>query len=256
MITLDFQIKPEYLAYYCIKNTSPQRFVAGTVDPEVVDFQNAAWSKDKEAYYFLCYGVSDTLVLSASSMSDLAKRAQDLLQTMVKDPTFVPLLKETSESLGTLRQEWEANCFKTHNMVSEMTGLELKGDFKVFLSHPSLKQGQYINKLKAFCWAYRAPWPNYNTVYFWHELLHSFVPGGDLEHAAIQFVADNELRVRLNGGEYPPFEGHGRLNELMELMLPYWKKYLQLKKKEIDAFIKELAGMPEIQKQLEKTSKD
>lgn len=250
MITLDFQINPSYLVYHTITNCSPSRFIDETPDRKVVDFQNAAWSKDKAANQFLRFGPNEVNLFTSPSISEIAQRAEKLIQSMIADATFVPLLAETVESLELLKSEWENNYPKTYELVSEMTGLNLNGDFRIFLSHPALKQGHYQSELRAVCWAYRNTWPNYNTVYIWHELLHSFIPGGHLEHAVIQLIADNELRVSLNGGDYPPIEGHPYLNKLMGLLVPHWRHYLRTRNKEIGKFISDMDSRPDVKRWL------
>jgi len=67
--------------------------------------------------------------------------------------------------------------------------------------------------------------------------LHLLLPGGDLEHAVIQLICDNEMRVRLNGGDYPPFEAHDEHKEIMTKLLPSWRAYLKQPKKDIHEFI-------------------
>ena len=63
----------------------------------------------------------------------------------------------------------------------------------------------------------------------WYEILHSYFNNGDFNHALIQFIADNELRIKLNKGKYPPFVGHENLFPLMKKILPHWKRYLKEK---------------------------
>ncbi|MBS2004164.1 MAG: hypothetical protein JST44_21845 [Cyanobacteria bacterium SZAS LIN-5] len=259
MITLSFQVDPAYLAYYTIRNCEASRFV--NVDDEnnqkIVDFQNAAWFKDRQASQFIRFGPSDVNVLASPSIVEIAQRAEKLIQSVLDDATFAPLLAETSHSLELIRSQWERNCLKTHDMISEMTGFTLKGDFRVFLTHQALKQGYYQSELKAMFCAYRNSWPNYNTVYIWHELLHHFIPGSaDLEHAVIQLITDNELRIRLNGGQYPPFEGHPYLKPLMELIVPHWRNYLNSKNRKIEKFICEMAARQDVKHQLSKCHAD
>lgn len=60
-------------------------------------------------------------------------------------------------------------------------------------------------------WGGLEMWPNYTTIYVWHEIFHSILPGQglkttDLDHALIQLITDNELNARLNGFSYPPFD--------------------------------------------------
>jgi hypothetical protein len=252
MIKLNFEIIPRYVAYHAVVNCAPRRFVSGAPDQKIVSFQNAAWSEDRAAYEFLRYGFSEINLLGSPSVGEIAQRAERLLETMVRDATFAPLLSETTSSLELVKSEWESNCVKTHEMVSTMTGLELKGNFRIFLTHPALKQGHYHHELKAVCWAHRNTWPNYNTVYLWHELLHGFIPGANLEHAVIQLIADNEMRIRLNGDSYPPFEGHPYLTKMMEILLPYWRQYIDAKEKDICGFIAKMAALAEIKEQLAK----
>jgi hypothetical protein len=247
MISLNFQIVPEYIIYYAVVNYSPHRLVDGVPAENIVKFQKTAKSKDETAYNFLSYGVSESNVLASPSIVEVAQRTEKFIQTMKADSTFAPVLKETMDSLEQVRSEWERNLVKTDALISDWTGLPLSGEFRIFLTHPALKQGHYLGDLKAICWANRNTWPNYNIVYLWHELLHSFIPGRDLEHAIIQLITDNELRIRLNGGSYPPFEGHPDLSKLMEAVLPHWKSYLAGKERNITQFIKEMSTLPQVQ---------
>ena len=64
----------------------------------------------------------------------------------------------------------------------------------------------------------------------------------DTNHALIQLITDNELRIRLNGGKYPPFEGHSTLTAEMSSLLPKWQEYLLSPNKDILAFEKSLSN--------------
>lgn len=236
MISFHFKVVPAHVAYHLIANTSPSRFVNNKCDPAIVDFQNAAWERDREANDFIRFGPQDDTFIFGKSLENLSKRSAELLKQMLDDPTFKPLLAETTQSLSLVRTEWESNLLKTNDMIAEMTGLALNKDVDVYLTHPKMKQGHaghgYI------CWAYRTTWTNYNTVYLWHETLHLILPGGDLEHAVIQLITDNEMRSRLNGVDYPPFEAHEEHKETMAKLLPSWQAYLKRPKKDIHEFIR------------------
>jgi len=80
-------------------------------------------------------------------------------------------------------------------------------------------------------------WPNYATVYLWHEILHSYIGYSEKEHAVIELITDEELRIRLNGSKYPPFAGHKYLAKIKQKILPRWKKYLKSKKRNIREFM-------------------
>ena len=49
-MNLSFELNPYFLAYYTIANCSSSRFISGMTNPDVVAFQDKAWSIDKEAY--------------------------------------------------------------------------------------------------------------------------------------------------------------------------------------------------------------
>jgi hypothetical protein len=56
--------------------------------------------------------------------------------------------------------------------------------------------------------------------------------------ANVQLLADNEMRIRLNGGSYPPFEGHEEHIAIMENLLPSWREYLQQPRKNIHDYLR------------------
>jgi len=123
-----------------------------------------------------------------------------------------------------------------------MTGLELGGRYTVYLTHPSLRNGNYIGR-KKITWGHNEDWPNFSTVYLWHEVLHSKLHdnGADeIGHSIIELATDEELRNRLNGGSYPPWEGHLELAETKEKMFPYWREYLLSSKRRILEFAREM----------------
>ena len=90
-------------------------------------------------------------------------------------------------------------------------------------------------------WGHNEDWPNYATVYLWHEILHSYLGYSEKEHALIELIADEELRIQLNGGKYPPFVvGHKNLEKMKKKLLPQWRKYLKLKNRNIREFLRKV----------------
>ena len=145
---------------------------------------------------------------------------------LLSHPAFRPLLETTRETRDKVSAEWEANLPRTYDWMCELTGMDLSGEFTVFLTHPALRQGIYLGE-RRILWAHSYDEPNVNTIYLWHEVLHAFLPGSDRGHAVIELLADHELRVRLNGGSYPPWNGHKRLDRFRDELLPAWSEYLQ-----------------------------
>ena len=260
MVTLHFQIDKRHLVFHTLTNCSAQRFVNQTPDQTVVAFQNAAWEKDKAAYQFLRYGISETSLIKGENFAELAVRADQFLDQMIDDSSFALVFEKTSQSLSMVQSEWESNRSQSEEHIFDITNLKVDGKFTVLLTHPAQKQGCFLREENKILWAYRNTWPNYNTVYIWHEMLHGFIPGGELEHAVIQLISDNELRIRLNKGKYPPLEGHHHLKKLMRLLLPEWRTYLRKRKLEnnketIREFIAQTASLPGVQEELSKISR-
>jgi hypothetical protein len=191
MISFHFNVEPAHVAFYLISNTAPNQFVSGECDPEIVCFQNAVWKKDKEAYDFIRHGPQEINFIHKESVKNLAERADVLMKEMLTDSTFTPVLAETIKSVDQVRIEWEANMLRTNDMVREMTELKLEKVVEVYLTHPKIKQG-HATRYDYICWAYRLTWPNYNTVYLWHEALHLLLPGDDVEH--------KHASEKINGG--------------------------------------------------------
>jgi hypothetical protein len=241
MINLEFKLDPKYLAYHTLVNCAPDRFQSGEPDKDVVAFQNLAWDKDKHAYNFLRRGIYEEVLLDCPSLKTLGASADKLLADMIGDRSFFRLQEQTLGSLSRIRQEWESDLPKSYEIMKELTGLGLDHKYEVFISHPSLKNG-CGNDFRIF-WSYRQDFPHYNTVYLWHEALHSLLPtrtseaNENVEHAAIELLTDDELRTRLNGGTYPPFTGHEDLAHLKNRLLPSWKNYLNMSGKNINEFL-------------------
>ncbi|MBX9721948.1 MAG: hypothetical protein K2X81_11175 [Candidatus Obscuribacterales bacterium] len=248
---ITFKVDPLYVVYHILVNTSPDRFIGNKCRPDIVDFQNLAWEKDQAAYKFLQHGVDPYMIMDHDDLSKLGKRAQDLLQVMANDPSFKPLHKETEEAMQKAKREWDEDFEKSSSIMRELTGIKFDEfkDIQVYISHPSQKNGLGGLKIQ---WTYRQDFPHYNTVYLWHEILHSYIPSSEhgegfvnAEHAVIELLADNELRCRLNGGAYPPFEGHKGIGSLREKLLPSWREYLKNPHKDIRQYLakaKEILG--------------
>lgn len=122
--------------------------------------------------------------------------------------------------------QWRENYGQSSRIIKELTGIVLRRKSIVYLTHPSLRNGRNFGK-GVIAWGHHEEWPNYTTTYLWHEILHSYFPSNEKTHALIQLIADNELRARLNGTQYPPFKGHRDLFPLMKRMLLQWRRYLK-----------------------------
>lgn len=229
-----FKIDKDYLIYYSINNTSPDRFSSLIYKDDIINLQNYAWDLSKETNDLLRgLALPNTLNISNTDTS-----ISDFFNNIKNSNEFRIVYKQTLDSLEDCKKEWQSNLEKSKGIMNEMTGLEFNKEMTVYITHPSLKNGKYNNNIIEWSHNSEQDWPNYSTVYLWHEILHSYFDYSEYSHSIIQLVTDNELRVKLNGGNYPPFEGHKELFPLMNELLQKWIEYLSGSQRDIIDFWK------------------
>lgn len=229
---LKFLINEDYLvAYilYCIK-----RFSSEKDKKLIVDFQNHAWRISREMYNFVIGRFSPEVWLDDKS-NKMTTDLPNYFKKLKTSPKYKQIYKQTNLYLDKCRDQWDANFSKTYKIIADITGLSFNKKFTIYVTHPTLKNGCYLGDNK-IVWGHAEVWPNYITVYLWHEILHSYFSTKKLDHAIISLLSDELLRTKLNGGKYPPFVSHRKLFPLMEKILPRWRSYLKSKDKNIFDF--------------------
>ncbi|MCB0330558.1 MAG: hypothetical protein KDD70_12865 [Bdellovibrionales bacterium] len=211
-----------------IQGTELGAFIENEIHPSVAAVQKLVRELSAVDY---------SLVIARSEETPAAAAR---LLALVKDSSeFGAARQETLELRTEVDSEWRQNAARSTALMREVTGFEFGQDtYRVFVTHPSMRNGAYFGN-QEIAWGGMNEWPNYRTVYLWHEILHDekWLGTGELNHAVLELVADNELRVRLNGGEYPPWEGHPSLTPIRERILPQWREYLASPGKDLRAFL-------------------
>jgi hypothetical protein len=170
------------------------------------------------------------------------------IKQITETPEYQKIRQETEKHLRECQTQWEQNYPQTSEIIHDLTRIDLNKSMTVYILHPSLHVGSQSFGKNIINWGHRENWPNYTTVYLWHEIMHSYLENSDLAHAIIQLIADNELRTRLNGGSYGQpdspqrYEGHPSLFPLMDQILPAWQEYMKLEtsKRNIYDFIEKV----------------
>lgn len=238
---LNFIINEDYLFVHTLSSTSSDRFSSKKYKKDIIALQNLAWRKSKRCYNFLIGRLLPN-DWTDKNVKSLSREFPIFLNAARKTSQYKKILLQTKKYLNFCQDQWNKNYSFSQIVMKELTGFELNKIFDVYITHPSLKNGRYLGNNK-IVWGHNEDWLNYTTVYLWHEILHSYFKNTDWSHALIQLMADNELRIRLNSGKYPPFVGHENLFPLMRRMLPYWKKYLKSKQKDILKLQELLTGL-------------
>ena len=167
--------------------------------------------------------------------------------------------------MESIEKEWNNKRINITKIVEEITGEKLS-DIKidVLITHPKLCNGMALPNSDTICWGHKENWDNYSMVYLMHETLHLILDKklgkNNLTHAIIELIADQELRIRLNKNgiyfkESKEGVGHPFLIKLSKVLLPYWKKYLKIKDKNIANFYLEMKNLSKIKKFLELKNK-
>jgi hypothetical protein len=225
---LSFEIDENYL----ISNILAGGKLPLEYKKDIVVFREDAWKISRNSYDLL----RGEFYPDSVSENNLKNSISFLKKTKELD-SYKKLLKQTNSYKNLVEKQWNKNLKETSLIIRELTGLDLDKSLTVYITHPAFGRGRHLGGNK-IAWGHNEDYPNYSTVYLWHEILHSYLEKNDLTHSIIQLVAENELKVRLNGGKYPPFEGHEKLFPIMKKLLPNWKKFLKSKDKNIIQFIK------------------
>lgn len=192
--------------------------------------------------------VEGSQIAPSDNSERLVLDAKDAIATSIP---FQEFSIELSKSGDLPKAEWQIQLQRSAVIMQNLTGIDFsKKPIVVQVLHPGLPAGRFDPLNQKVYWRYVGNeypdykpidyFPNYNVVYLWHERMHAELPFDDLEHAVIQLMTDNELRIQLNGGSYPPFVGHPDLTLKMEAILPDWKAYVTAKRAAIFKFIDEL----------------
>lgn len=222
-----FEISDEYLIAHTVSAKKSDLISADNLE-DIKALKRKAIEKNKDAYKALA-GIK-----SYESCTSEEKQAVDkLVQYLLDTPEYQRVREQTQANLNQVKSEWQENLATTTEVMIQMTGIDFSRDkYQVFLTHPSIKQGQYRGD-NQIAWGGQDYWDNYSTIYIWHEILHSDDKLGrdsNIKHAIIELIADNELRKRLNNVDYPPFEGHSSeeysLDGIRAALMSDWLEFL------------------------------
>ena len=231
-IKLNFKIDEDYLVTHLLASTGGSRFSSNKYKKDIVALQNYAWKRNRA-----CYNILIGRIFAGDINRKTLGALPGFLANLKKSKEYKKIRAQGESYLRFCSDQWKKNYVETSEKIRLITGFNLNETFVVYITHPGLRNGKYVGN-HAIQWGHNEDWPNYVTVYLWHEILHSYLGKSDIEHAVIELIADNELRVGLNGGKYPPLVGHADLADLKKKLLPKWKIYLRSSDGNIKKFIK------------------
>lgn len=234
MLNNNFDVKfildKNYLVKLCIRSFQDGKFnkKATQYNKElIINFNTIAKEKSEDKY---------NTIYKKWNADKYDETVSEYLNTLIQLDIFQDIINETNNTIPLLIEEWNRNYEVLKEYINSL-GINLKSEFRVYVNHPIFLEGQYWGD-GIIIWSYRNDFPNYNSIYIWHEILHEFLGKSEIEHALIELIADNEMRRLLNNIDYPPFIGHKDLNELKSKINPKFQSFLLDKKSSVLSVIK------------------
>lgn len=224
--------------------------LALTGDPDLEgwrDLKNNLWNKYPLGYKLAQGKLQDVFIQDDwdLGLNKAICSLYDLVTAGLSTKEFNQLFIDTTVYKTWLEKEWLKSKVNVAKELRDILRIELpKEQFTVFLVAPKICMGWYIGD-KKILWGHTENWTNYSIVYLVHEYLHDLLGCNKLEHALIELIADNELRLRLNkSGDYfyinHKMIGHDFILELEKQIYNDWQDYLANQNVNIFEFVKVL----------------
>jgi len=237
-IKMNFEVHDVYLAAHTLR--SKDMFSSESFKEDILSYHKYMEELSKD-YYDKLMVLDPGEIRPDNFSSPKLKELMPYLLKAAESPSFQKILTQTWEYAAYCRDQWNGNYESTYATILEVTGLKMNKAFTVYVTHPSLRNQFSIIGSDLIFWGHNEDWANYTTVSLWHEVLRSFLPTEELSEIVIELLCDNHLRVKLNGGEYPPLlERNSALSDKIQKALEDWKLFLSNNKKNILLFIDQL----------------
>lgn len=248
MIKLTFEVNRYYLAFIILNKLNLVRKKS---------FRKIFKKYQDFPFFYLIYlkGINSQewalrIIYSSNQVRNISEELEKIFREIFRLKDFKRILKETNIYKKIVENQWDNNKEIVNSFLKEIIRKPLPSlDFKVIISHPSLKEGRSYPTRLIF-WGHQEEWKNYSTVYLAHEIIHYIfyhykIPFNKLSHALIELIADNELRATLERGAGHFYKrkliGNPELLELKKKIFPYWEEYLKDKNIDIVSFYYQLA---------------
>lgn len=188
---MNFVIDRNYLIANTLFCAEGDYFSSQKHRKNIKNFKNYAKKNNEKLYDFLVgkleffpYNLTTKNIKSFGK--EISIKLPQYLEELSCSRKFNKIFSQTEKYLVSCKKQWERNYKKTSKIVKELTGFNLNKNFTVFITHPSQRNGRYLDNNR-ITWGNYEKWPNYTTAYLWHEILHSYFLNSDLGGAEIKF---------------------------------------------------------------------
>jgi hypothetical protein len=216
-----FIIDDDYLITHVLAKATSSH---GQFKADLVTFAKLAWRLDQEKVEKLSeYADCNPLWISRP---EFLNEFANFLNTLKATPEYAVIKEETINYMKDSVEEWNSNLEKSVAFVTKYSGFSFNFGVTAYITHPGVGNGaMHDRNLKIISFGAVPDFPNYFSVYIWHEIIHTQMPYDDVSHSVNQLLTDNDLRVELGDKSLYPLQGHPALEGTMEKLMPAWQEY-------------------------------
>ncbi len=192
-------------------------------------------------------GYTDDIINGKFGLPDRLKKFYDKAFT---DKKFIDFYKETIEYRDNFVTEWNDKKDEISKHLRDIVKTKIDSrDLTVYIVHPRINTGLCLGDGMIYWGHSSQKFKHYGLIYIIHEVFHTILTTkSNITHSIIEFIADNELRMRLNKTNNGYNIGHDHLHGHRKVMLPYWKKYINQDKENIFEFDQRMLKLIRIEK--------
>ncbi|MBI2019366.1 hypothetical protein HYS95_01695 [Candidatus Daviesbacteria bacterium] len=140
-LRMDFRIDNRHLIKHTIACMDNSRFSSEEHREDLVAFQDSARKESERCYDYIAGRVSpEQFAASGGTLEEVT----GFLTRIEQGSEFEKIRQQTEIYLASIKTEWERNYPQTSRAVQEMTGVDLNKQITVWITHPNLKNGQYL----------------------------------------------------------------------------------------------------------------
>lgn len=252
-IKLKFKIDKDYLLVHLL--SAGDYFCSPRYRKDIINLRAFAKKENPKLYGLMSAKLRNIDWVRKGQLTRITKSDPRYLSAIKRNKFFKKIVVQTQQYRAFCQKQWLKNYKIASRFIQYVTGFVLDKKIDVYLTHPGLYNGDFLIKQNIITWGYREEWPNYQSVYLWHEVLHSYLDvdpryrwlravayhdgESDFEEGVIELVADETLRSLLNHTKYLPFVGRENLIPFKKKLLPIWEKYLKQDQRDFSDFLKQ-----------------
>ncbi len=207
MYNISLKIDRIHISQYLINYSELNRIRKGSSKKNIqymTEFKNIAFHLDKVSYDIVRKGLKDLPyeVVDGIPYKNMFDNVSRFLVKISELESLDNIIKEVEKDKLEIESEWLKNQKLISKFLSTL-GINDNRNVDIYLVPKFLLAGRYYNG-KYIEWALRNDFPNYNSIYITHELIHNYIHDNDLiedkeiNEVVTMILSDRVLYFKLN----------------------------------------------------------